>query len=76
MCSLAGFRRRGLKGVQMLKGRAYTGGFQRCVNLDAQKQWTGLADGKDKPFSKAVMFLGCGYPPWPAQLGVRGQITM
>ena len=26
--------------------------FQRCVNLDAQTQWTELAWGKDKPFTK------------------------
>lgn len=26
--------------------------FQRCVNLDRQIQWTGLALGKNKPFTK------------------------
>ena len=32
---------------------------QRSVNLDAQKQWTGLAYGKDTSF----IGLGCDYPP-------------
>ena len=25
--------------------------FPRCVNLDAQEQWSGLAYSEDKPFS-------------------------
>lgn len=37
--------------------------FQWCVNRDAQKQWTGLGQGKDKPLTKEVIFAG------PAQLG-------
>lgn len=31
---------------------------QRHANLDAQKQQTGLAEGKDKPFTKEVVCLG------------------
>lgn len=37
--------------------------FQWCINLDAQKQWPGLGQGKDKPLTKEIIFLG------PAQLG-------
>lgn len=36
--------------------------FQRCVNLDAQKQWTGLGSGQDKPFTKKVTSFGRDYP--------------
>ena len=32
--------------------------FQSCVNLDAQKQWTGLAKDKDKPFTKKLYAWG------------------
>ena len=28
--------------------------FQKCVNLDAQKQCTGLGKGKDKSFTKTL----------------------
>lgn len=34
--------------------------FQRCINLDAQKHQTRLVEGKDKPFTKAVICLGHG----------------
>lgn len=34
--------------------------FPGCVNPDAQKQRTGLAGGKHKPFPKEVTGLGCG----------------
>lgn len=46
----------------LLLRRVQKGGFfWHCkgVNLDAQKQCTGLAYGK----SKALMGLGCDYPP-------------
>lgn len=32
--------------------------FQRCLNLDAQRQWTGIFSGKGKHFTKKVMGLG------------------
>ena len=50
--------------------------FQKCVNPDAQIQWTGLTYGKARPFTKEVMRLGHDCPPWPAQLGVYGQSTL
>ena len=34
------------------------GAFQRYINLDAQKQWTGLAEGKDKSFTKEDICMG------------------
>lgn len=45
--------------------------FPKCVNLNAQKQWTGLAQGKDQPLIKEVICQkkkkcykpGCDYPP-------------
>lgn len=43
--------------------------FQRCVNLDVQKQWTGLAY-KHKPLTKEVTCLGNDCPPWLTQLGI------
>lgn len=41
-------------------------GISSCVNLDAQKQWTGLAKDKDKPFNKEPVCLGHGHPLWSA----------
>ena len=41
------------KGGQVLE----EGAFQRCVDQQAQKRWTGLASGKDKPFSKDVITM-------------------
>lgn len=37
--------------------------FQRRVNLDVQKQWTGLAGGRGEPVREEVMYLGCDHPP-------------
>lgn len=38
---------------------------QRCVNLDVQKQWAGLASNLS---TKEVPGLGRDHPPGPAQL--------
>lgn len=45
-----------------MEGGVSKGTFLRCVTLNAQKRWPGLADGQDKSFSKEVIFLGRDHP--------------
>ena len=42
--------------------------FQRCISLEAQKQWTGLAKDKDKPSTKEIIRLKRG-----AETPLRGK---
>lgn len=48
-------------------GYALLGGSEKehfkGIALDSQKQWTRLAEGKDKPFTKEVLCLGHDYSP-------------
>ena len=47
--------------VTLLRGLKM-GHFEGVLNLNTQKQWTGLAQGKDNPLSKEVMCLGGDLP--------------
>ena len=50
--------------------------FQKCVNLDAQKQQVGLASGRDTPLTREAVPLRHDCPPCPARLGIYGQINV
>lgn len=50
--------------------------LQRCVNLDAKKQWAGLAWGKGETFTEEVKCLGGDHSPRPTHVGIHDQITM
>lgn len=49
--------------------------FQRCAYLNAWKQRTALAYGKEQPLTKDVIGLGGDKPPCPAQVGIYTQMT-
>lgn len=53
-------------------GPASEGGFERCVNLDAQSGLGLLKAKRKKPFTA----LGRDSPPRPAPLGIYRQITL
>ena len=47
-----------------------------CANPDTQRHRSGLAQGKDKPFTEALTLLGHDYARQPAQLEMYDQVTL
>lgn len=65
-----------LEGGQASEGAACKGAFHRWDYLEAGDQWTGLAEGKEKPFTKAVMCLGSSCTLRTAQLEMHDHIAL